>query len=266
MAVTPVLLVLLVGARARALDVEEITISAGPDRVAGVLDGYFIEVAVGGTEIAAISVTSPLGIQRSLALFEDEWIFEAFDFTSLPDIRTEVGFGNFLLDIEGASGEKDRVSLFFDPGNNDPVGYAAILVPQPGAAIDPGTTFSWECVGDCGDGFFVALSLDDRDIEEELIFDPSVRSWTPQGVVAGGAHALEVSVLAVFAAFEERTTDTLGDSFEFASAFASSNEVEFVPETEAFALLLGGLPVLGRRRRSSLLRGPGRSASERIDG
>jgi len=231
---------LLAPGGARSLDIESVTVLAGPARVDGVLEDYFLEVEVEGSGIAGVTLSVP-GADLPLS---DEggglWRREDNGFDSLADIRANAGFGTFTLVFEGTLGETDEVDLFFDPGDVDLTGFPTITFPDDGATdVSPDALLTWSCTGPAAlcqapafDGWFVELTrLDvDEDLDDALLFDPSASSWSHPGspILAGVPHEFNVAALRAFDLFEPEQTD-LGDEFEYASAYWSENSVVFAP-------------------------------------
>lgn len=242
------LLGVLLGTPALAMDIELVTITAGPVRHDGSFAEYSLNFSVegsgydGGTVSRGGSPLCTLSPGGQGLLGTEEWFCLSRPWTSLTDACLNVGFGDFTIEVTASGAVADTLTLPFDPCGgscscNDAFAeYAGIDSPIDGMDIPPipeDQALCWECStpAGCGDGdYFVAL----KDVGQLVVASDLVRGvsgpqcWNPEICLSSGYFSSSALEIATDLAPLQTAA---GDPFMYSAGFEAFNTVSFTVNT-----------------------------------
>ena len=256
MTVVLVLVLTALSREAAALDIDNIMIFQGTDRINGVVQGYFFEVEVEGTGILNGRIVQettggvPTGREFTLTNGTD-WDYDN-DFSSWTQmlaIHPDPVHYHFHFNEALPSYDHVIVSFAIAP----PSGFATITYPlhdATGVSLNP--NYQWDNVEGYGDVMGMWVVDAGSDIYEDVpVTDMTRTDWQP-GSLPGGTYEIEVSVGQMVGGGVLDLQMQSGDGFKYLGVFEEINWNEFstVPEPATIALLGTAMLVfIGLRRR-----------------
>jgi len=265
-AMTLVLCVGVTAQEAPALDVQDIYIFEGTDRVNGAVDDYYFEVEVQGTGIndgvfvcVDTATWYPLTVDPGgdYAWYDGNFASMAALTTTHPNPAQYQIYLNKTVPVPTPADFEDTVLLGFAAA--PPTGFATITNPTHMAAgVGTNPTYTWSTVSGMGTylGTWVCDDLPgDDDIYDQVDTNMTRTSWTPGALDPWKSYQIEVDVLNLTGGAQLNLQMASGDPFVYTGPFEEINRHEFSTVPEPTSVWLVATAVLGvcvRRRQGTV--------------
>ena len=253
------------------LDVDSIRFQTSKDH-SGVIaepSPFRMNVMVSGSNINSVQVTSPTGITAfGSPIYDFVMVNLGEGYATLAELREDLPIGPYEFVFNQGEATEDSVTVYTNPGEEEPSGFANITYPAHGATDVPAEpTFTWDSCTAYGDHLWADMRYSDHHLPlYQAGFDIGEISWTPGPLAPGGSYGLSVTIEKGWDAGQPLTTEN-GDSLIYHDIFCWGNNVSFTVISEPQVMIEETLAFLDASVEAGTLvgEGPGKSADKRLN-